>query len=78
MIRRFMLLGLAQTPLFQRGSLTQIVVATLFCVAYMVIEMQAAPFASGVDSWLALTSSLCLLILFICALLSLHPWTFGL
>ena len=67
MVRRFVLLGLAQTPLFERGTLTQIVFATLFCMGYMVIELQADPFVSSVDRWCGLASSLCLSMLFIYA-----------
>jgi len=42
MLRRFLLVGYLSN--FARGSITQISLATLFCIVYLVIQLQAMPF----------------------------------
>ena len=68
LLRRFFLVGLFQyypNP----GSLAQIVSATLLCVIYLFMQLQAAPFKSITDDYLAKVCSFFLVCLFACCTL---------
>ena len=63
MMRRFLLVGYLSN--FARGSITQISLATLFCIVYLVIQLQAVPFQRSADGFLAMACTAGLAILFI-------------
>jgi len=63
MLRRFLLVGYLSN--FARGSITQISLATLFCIVYLVIQLQAMPFQRSADGYLAMACTAGLAILFI-------------
>ena len=62
MVRRFLLAGLMS--IVNEGSVVQIVLATLFCILYLVIQLQAKPFKNPSDDYVALASSASLAVLF--------------
>ena len=64
MARRFVLVGLM--VLFQ-DTMMQLIVGTLLAAAFLLLQVQAAPYKKLSDDYLASASSLCLLILFLCA-----------
>ena len=66
MLRRFLLVGLL--GIVRTGSIEQLVAATLFCILYLMIQLQARPYVSVPDDFLALASSGALVVLFFSAL----------
>ena len=67
-----MLVGLLGLPLFNPGSILQLVVATTFCIVYLVLQLQSKPFKDPVDDYLALSVSTSLVVLyFACVLIKL-------
>jgi hypothetical protein len=62
MIRRFLLVGLMS--IVYEGSVVQLVIATLFSILYLVIQLQAKPFVDPSDDYIALASSASLAVLF--------------
>lgn len=65
MARRFFLVGFFVD--FEPGTITQIVVGMLFCAAFLMFQLQAKPYRSNSDDYLACASSFSLLVLFICS-----------
>ena len=66
MARRFVLVGLF--VLIEQGSLVQVVVGTLFCAVFLTIQLQVAPYRELADNQLALSSSVSLLVFFLCCI----------
>lgn len=64
--RRFLLVGLF--VVIQPGSMLQIVLATVVCVLYLLIQTLAAPYATTLDNFLAATTSAMLLVVFQCSI----------
>ena len=67
MLRRFLLVGLFS--IVRPGSIAQLVAATMFCVLYLTIQLQAAPFKRAADNFLALCISMFLVCLFFCCVI---------
>ena len=67
MFRRFLLVGLLSV--YQPGSIMQITMAGLFCLLYLVIQVQAQPFKQLGDNFVALSVSFSLAILFFCCII---------
>jgi len=70
MLRRALLVGLLRLVPPHPGSILQIAIATLVSVAYIVIQQQAAPYKSLSDGWVAMASSVAMLVLFVWAIIS--------
>ena len=65
MFRRFFLVGLMSIlPPGLEGSVVQLVIAGLFCILYLVLQLQAQPFKDASDDYVALASSASLTVLF--------------
>ena len=62
MARRFLLAGLMS--IVYEGSIVQLVIATLFCILYLVVQLQAKPFKDPSDDYVALSTSASLTVLF--------------
>ena len=62
MARRFLLVGLMSIVL--SGTIVQLVIATLFCVFYLVLQLQAKPYKNPSDVYVALASTTSLAVLF--------------
>ena len=62
MFRRVLLVGLMSIVL--EGSIVQLVIATLFCIFYLILQLQAKPFEHADDDYVALSSSSSLAVLF--------------
>ena len=67
MLRRAMLVGFFRIIGPHPGSIAQIGGAVLFCTCYLVLQVQAAPFRSLSDGWVATGGSVSLLVLLIWA-----------
>jgi len=64
--RKFLLIGLFVTV--APGSIMQIAVGTIACAVYLLIQLQAKPFANATDDYLATGSSFGLMMIFICSI----------
>ena len=62
MFRRFFLVGMMSIVL--GGSLVQIVIATLFCIFYLILQLQVMPFKDLFDDYVALACTSSLTVLF--------------
>ena len=51
MFRRVLLVGLMSIVL--EGSIVQLVIATLFCIFYLILQLQAKPFRHADDDYVA-------------------------
>ena len=58
MLRRFLLVGLYVCRPYHQGSIMQLAVANLTSVLYFAIQLQAMPYKSLSDNYLALGCSL--------------------
>ena len=65
--RRFVLVGLF--VVVKPGTIIQIFVGTMFCAAFLMVQLQARPYTRAGDNYLALASSFCILILFTVSIL---------
>ena len=65
--RRFVLVGLF--VVVQPGTIIQIFVGTMFCAAFLMVQLHARPYRRASDNYLALASSFCVLILFTVSIL---------
>ena len=63
MARRFFLVGVFVDV--EPDTITQLVVGTLFCAIYLMIQLQCKPYRNVSDDYLACASSFSLLMLFI-------------
>lgn len=63
MSRRFFLVGIMVT--IQPGSVTQLVIGTLFCTLYLSIQMQVGPYEHIDNDLCANSCSLALVIIFV-------------
>ena len=68
MTRRLTLVGLFVIGPYSRGSLMQIVVAALFCIIFLTIQVQAKPYMEIHDDYLALACSFGLTVAFLCCI----------
>ena len=76
MFRRFILVGAFVVGPFFRGSMMQIVLATLFCIIFLAVQQQVRPYRNRVDNYLALITSLLLVLLFLgCTIFKLSTLT---
>lgn len=77
MFRRLFLVGIM--VIVRRGSLTQLVIGSLFSVVYLLVQMQAMPFRSTADDYLANACSFALVVVFVCSIMFkvrlCGPWT---
>ena len=64
MLRRFLLVGLMSIVL--EGSVVQLMIASLFCILYLIVQLQARPFKEAGDEYVALVSSASLAVLDLC------------
>ena len=62
MLRRFLLVGMMSIVL--EGTLVQICIAALFCILYLVLQLQANPYKDPSDDYVALASTASLAVLF--------------
>ena len=67
MVRRFFLVGVM--VVVKPGSLGQLSLATLFSFLYLVVQLQAAPYAKVFDNYVALVASIGLVGIFLCAVI---------
>ena len=65
MARRFFLVGVFVDV--APGTITQVAIGTLFCALFLLVQLQASPYRSRSDDYLACASSFSLLVLFLCA-----------
>lgn len=63
-LRRFLLVGVA--VLVSPGSITQLVVATVVSLVYLIVQMQARPFRVLSDDFIAMGTGFSLVALFYC------------
>ena len=74
MARRFLLVGLMSIVL--KGTIVQLVIAALFCIFYLVLQLQAKPFVRAADDYVALASTTSLAVLFfLCVVLKVGVLT---
>ena len=66
MCRRIVLVGIFVIGPYQRGTIMQLAIATLFCIIFLVIQLQAMPYRHLVDNYLGLCCSLSLTLFFLC------------
>jgi hypothetical protein len=64
MLRKFLLVGVM--VLVEPGTLLQISIGTIFCAVYLLIQLQARPYLSRADGFLADVSSFSLLMVYFC------------
>ena len=62
--RRFVLVG--YFVVIKRGTIMQLFLGTIFSAAFLMVQLQARPYINRSDDLLALASSFCLLMLFVC------------
>ena len=67
MFRRLLLVGIMVLVL--RGQLTQLVISTVFCLMYLLIQMQAQPYRDSADDYLANACSFSMSIIFLCCIM---------
>lgn len=64
-LRRFLLVGLFVIGPFTRGTTMQLVLATVFCIIYQLVQQGVNPYRNNADAFLAMACSFSLTILFI-------------
>ena len=64
-LRRFLLVGVMVCV--YNGSMVQIIIGTVLAAIFLLVQVQAQPFLSSFDNQLALSSSFCLVIIFVCS-----------
>jgi len=67
MLRKFLLVGIF--VIFDPGTILQIAVGTIVSAAYLMIQVQAAPYKHQFDDVLAQGSNFCLLMVFFCCVI---------
>ena len=67
MLRKFLLVGLFVT--IEPGSITQIALATIVTAVFLLVQLQAKPYKSASDDFLASASSFALLMIFFCSVI---------
>ena len=67
MVRRLILVGFF--VLVEQGSLTQLVLANMVASAFLVFQVQAGPFKSLADDYLAMCCSFSLVVYMLCCLM---------
>ena len=67
MARRLTLVGVF--VVIEQGSLAQLIAGTTTSAAYMLLQMQASPYADMSDDFLASGCSFALLVFFLCCLM---------
>jgi len=67
MLRKFLLIGLLVT--IEPGSVIQIVMGTVVCATYLMVQLQAQPYAKPFDNYVAQGSSFSMLMFFFCCVL---------
>ena len=72
-MRRFLLVGLFVIGPAKRGSVMQLVLATLVCLVYLMIQLLARPYRAASDDLLAIASSFLLLLFFLACLVLEFP-----
>ena len=70
MTRRLVLVGIFVLPVFNRGSIVQVVLGTIFCAIFLLLLPQAGPYLDRSNAFLANAASFSLLLFFVCCLLS--------
>jgi hypothetical protein len=74
MFRRFLLVGLLS--IVNPGSVVQLIVATTFCILYLVIQLLASPFRRLTDGFVGLCGSASLVLMFVsCIVMKLKTLT---
>jgi hypothetical protein len=68
MARRFTLVGIFVLGPYPRGSLMQIIIAALFCIIFLTIQVQSKPYKEIHDDYIALTCSFLLTVAFLCCI----------
>jgi hypothetical protein len=63
--RRFLLVGLFVYGPYERGTMMQLALATLFCTLFLVVQIVAMPYRTTTDNFVGLACSLSLCILFL-------------
>ena len=66
MFRRIMRVGIFVVGPYQRGTIMQLAIATVFCIIFLVIQLQAMPYRHLADNYLGLCCSLSLTVFFLC------------
>ena len=66
MFRRVFLIGIM--VLVMRGSIMQLVISNMYCLAHLLLQMQAGPFNNTADDYLANACSFALCVVFLCSL----------
>ena len=69
MFRRFVLVGVLGLDYWDPGSVIQLTLATLFCIVYLVVQVQTSPFALQSDSFVAVVVSAMLVVFFLMMLI---------
>ncbi|KAL3926142.1 MAG: hypothetical protein SGPRY_003439, partial [Prymnesium sp.] len=64
MLRRFVLVGLL---VLYQDTMMQLIIATLLCAVFLLLQVQASPYRRKEDELLASISSFCLVVVFMCA-----------
>ena len=73
MTRRLVLVGVFVLPVFNRGSIVQVVLGTIFCSIFLLMITQAEPYLERSDDFLANAASFSLLVFFITCTCHTYP-----
>ena len=73
MTRRLVLVGVFVLPVFNRGSIVQVVLGTIFCSIFLLMITQAGPYLERSDDFLANAASFSLLVFFITCTCHAYP-----
>jgi len=76
MVRRLLLIGLF--VLIERGSVTQLIVGLVYCLAHLLVQLKAAPYNMLGDNFVADASNFAMTILFVCLIMFQVSVTAGL
>ena len=66
--RRFLLIGVYVVGPYHPGSMMQLSLAAVTCVLFLVVQAQSMPYRSYTDNYLAVGSSLSLVVMFIASI----------
>ena len=67
MLRKAVLVGVM--VVVDRGSVTQLVVGTIFCITYLLIQLQVNPYNDLGDDFFAASCSFGIIVLFVCCIM---------
>ena len=73
MERRFLLVGLYVVAPYEQGNVMQLALATLTAMIFLVLQSQAVPYRSRLDSTLATGCSFALCVLLTCCIFCSLP-----